>query len=404
MVIRTGLSVPVFNVLRYLFLIVFIETIARSALNNIRVFLRKFDLYRGKGSAVAWHQIDRYNLFYYGGQRAYVRMIFWTLLVICFYTLEIMFEFSSDAVGRLTGHPVRMLVYNASWSSCQPVGLLQSGGGRRMAAVAQSCVDMTEKGYILYKPVWIKREEGSPLTTLCPKTPENVLRRGERIYKDSQFRKGTTSWNAVTDLISALKADAWTTSQNRSTDLVVISVSSSDIFASDQLPSQGRRYQGGVLFVRIPSRPGALCGGGIEGARGEGMMSVTILACIDNSTSGLHYLQVFGTATVFLDVERMQKELWIVDVPVFFGIALRNFTEDIFDQEDDRGFFRSIAYAGLLSVAVERDSDSLNKYAVFEKKIVTCSESLQIEMNDSGGKWTMPSQKKRLPLFFSNGD
>lgn len=76
--------------------------------------------------------------------------------------------------------------------------------------MAKSCVDLTENEYTLHKPLWVKEEIGVGETALCVRTPENVLRKGERIYKDRRFTKGTLAWEAVGDLIAALKASSWT--------------------------------------------------------------------------------------------------------------------------------------------------------------------------------------------------
>lgn len=84
----------------------------------------------------------------------------------------------------------------------------------------------------------------------------------------------------------------------------------------------------GVLIVPIPSRV-AFCGGQVAGDVGGGMMFVNIFACVDNTMSGFHFLQVYGTAPIYLDAALMEKVPWTVDVATFFGIAIRNFTKGI---------------------------------------------------------------------------
>lgn len=367
MAILTGLSVPVFNVLKYFFIVIFIESIARGALNNIRIFLRKFDLYNGRGCLLSKSRIDRYNLLQVRGRRSFVRIFLWTLLVICYYAVEIMFEFSSDAVVQRKAHSERKLVYNPSYSACRPFDVLRSFVARRMSEMALKCVDVTDKEYILYKPLWVKEESGSAQTALCAKIPENVLQKGERIYKDRRFLEGAPSWNAVAELRSAVKEHAWTTNRNTDTALVVISVSSSHLIRSEILVPGNSKYQASIFSVRISSRPSAFCGGFISGAVGEGVTGLWLTACVDNTTAGLHYLQARGTTTVPLDVERVQNEHWTVDVVAYFSIAVRNFTKGVFNSEGDQGLVQLIAYTGFLSVATERDSASLNKYAAVYK-------------------------------------
>lgn len=278
-----------------------------------------------------------------------------------------MFEFSSDAVIQRTVHSESKLVYDASYSACRPFDVLRSFVARRMTEMAVTCVDVTEREYILYKLLWIREEFGSTQTALCVKIPENVLQKGERIYTDRRFREGTPSWEAVADLRLAVRKHAWTSDRNSDTALVVISVSSAHLLVSDFLVPGSTKYRSSFLAVRIPSRPRAFCGGFIAGAAGEGVTRLVLTACVDNTTSGLHYLQAYGTGTVPLDVERAEREAWTVDVVTHFGIAIRNFTKGVFDSTSDDGFLQVLAYTGFLSVAAERDSISLNKYAAVYK-------------------------------------
>lgn len=373
MSITTGLSVPVFNVLKYFFLIVFIETIARGALNNIYIFFRKLDLYKGRSSPLSRSTIDRYNLLQVSKNRSYSRIGFWAILIICFYVVEIMFEFSSDAERQMTVRADRKLVYNATYSSCEPFDVLRSFVAVRIIEMASSCVDVTENKYTLYKPLWIRDEysglTNAPETALCVKVPENKLQSGKRIYEDRRFREGTRSWEAVADLVSAIRASSRRTYDDRDREMVVISVSSSDMAFKtvQQLPANQAQQVVSMLVVKIPSRPDALCGGFIVGGVGDEMMKIALSGCIDNSTTGLHYLQTEGTATLLLDPDRAHAEPWTVEVATYFGIAIRNFTQGVFDSSGDGGFPRVISYAGLLSIAPEKDSDSLNKYAAVYK-------------------------------------
>lgn len=366
MAIATGLSVPVFNVLKYFFMIVFIETIARSALKNVHLFVRKFDLYKGKGSPLFVSRIDRYNLLHFKGKRSCVRAAFWALLVFCFYVVEIMFEFSSDAVRQENVVPRQRLVYNASYSACEPVDVMEGFVSTSMADMARSCVHLTENGYTLYRPVWVKEESRATQTALCAKTPQNVLQKGQRIYKDRRFTEGTPAWEAVADLIAALRADAWLSNRNSDKALVVISISSSDILVAKSLNPVQQSHRVGHLLVRITSRP-AFCIGYISGVVGDGVMKVRMHACIENSTTGFHYLQVYGTAAVFMDAEVMQSESWRIEVVTYFGVAIRNFTSGVFTFDDYYSFKKLFAYVGMLGAASGKDSDSLNKYAVVFK-------------------------------------
>lgn len=367
MAITTGLSVPVFNVLKYLFIIVFIETIARGALNNIHVFLRRFDLYKGRGTALSRSRIDRYNLLQVRAKQSFLRIIFWMLLVTCFYAVEIMFEFSSTAVPQVTGRPARKLVYNASYSACVPADVMEGFVASTMAEMAMSCVDLTDTEYTLYRPLWIKDESQAGETALCVKVPQNVLRKGNRIYKDRRFTKGSPSWDAVADLIASVKASAWITNFNNDKALVVITVSSADILFLNTLSPLKHTYRIGHMAVSVPSRPNAFCGGYVAGAVGEGVMKVRMYACVENSTSGFHYLQVHGTAAIFLDADLIQKEYWTVDVVTYFGVAIRNFAEGVIDPNDEQRPQKLLAFSGMLGAAIGKDSDSLNRYAVIIK-------------------------------------
>lgn len=373
MAISTGLSVPIFNVLKYFFIILFIETIARGALNNIHIFFRKFDLYRGRSTSLAKSRIDRYNLLQVRGKGTVVRIFSWALLVTCFYAVEIMFEFSSDATSQLTAHSERFLVYNASYSSCDPSDLFQSFLAVRLTEMAISCVDVTEIEYVLYRPVWFRDvssgENNAAEAALCVKIPQNVLQRGERIYKDRRFGEGSPSWDAVSDLIEALKVNAWSADGDKDRALVVLPVLSADIYytVTYTLPENNLYQRASLLVVQVPSRPGAMCGGFVVGTVGDDLSRVAMTACIANSTSGYHYLEIHGTATVPLDPDRVEKEIWNVDVSIYFGIAIRNFTDRVFDPNDKGAFAKVIAYGGMLSIAAEKDDKSLNKYAALYK-------------------------------------
>lgn len=367
MTITTGLSVSVFNVLKYFFLIIFIETIARRAMNDIHVFLRKFNLYKGLGCRLSNSRIDRYSLLQIGGNGSFMRNVLWLLLVICLYTVEISFEFSSGAVRQLKVSSEQKLVYEASFNACAAHDLFHSSVAFRMSEMATLCVDLTENEYTLYRPVWVQEESREAEIALCVKVPQNVLGKGERAYTDRRFSEGTSSFHAVADLISALKANAWNSNDCKDRDLVVISVSNSDIFSSKNFDPRNHLLRAGLLLVRIPSRPGAYCGGVVMGAVGEGVMGLTISACVDKSITGLHYLQMRGTAPVFVDADLMETESWTVIVATYFGIAIRNFTKGVFNLESNPGPNKILGYTGLISSGFSKDAESLSKYAAVYK-------------------------------------
>lgn len=369
MAIITGLSVSVFNILKYFFIVIFTETIARGALKTFHVFLRRFDLYKGRGTPLSRSRIDRYNLFQVRGKRSFVRILFWTLLVTCLYAVEILFEFSSGAVEQVTVRPERRYVYNATYGACGSMDVLRSFVARRMAEMASSCVDLTETNYTLYKPLWVRGQSRATQAALCVKVPQNVLQRGERLYKDRRFTEGTPAWDAVSGLIAAVKSNAWNTGDTKNRTLAVISVSSSNILYTESVTPGNPSYQVALLVVHIPSRPGArsACGGIIIGAVGEGVMRVRLTACVESSASGLHFLQIYGTAPVFLDAALIQEGQWNASVVVYFGIAIRNFTKGIFEPSENINISRVLAYAGLLSAANAKDPSSLNKYAALYK-------------------------------------
>lgn len=373
--IETGLPVPIFNVLKYFFFIVFIETVARNALNNVYLFLRKFDLYKGNGTALCSSRIDRYNLLQMTRSRSILRVVFWTLLVTCFYAVEILFEFSLDASSQRSMRSERMLVYNASYSACGSFNWLPTAVAYDMSTMAKSCVDLTEKEYILYRPTWI-REESSQQSqrSFCAKVPRNELRRGKLIYEDRCFTEGSPSWDAVADILAALRTNASSSNDYQKTSLITISVSSQHIFLSENLQFSANRstaensYRTALLNVVFPSKTSfVLCGGLIYGAVGEGIFKIIMYSCLENSSSGLHYMQVSGTASVFLDVEFMETEQWTVDVATYFGIAIRNFTRGVLSSNHNKDFVQTVIYASMLSAVYGKDSDSLNQYAAIFK-------------------------------------
>lgn len=289
--------------------------------------------------------------------------------------MEILFEFSSDANPQMSVQLERMLVYNASYSACGSLNWLPTRVANHMSTMAKSYVELTEEEYILYHPMWIKEESSQQSQrAFCTKVPRNELRRGKRIYKDHRFTEGSPSWDATADIVAALRTNASSANDFQDTSLTIISVSSNNIFLSRNLQISANQssveglYRTALLLVPIPSKTSSLlCGGLIYGAVGEGVFRVIMYSCMENSTSGLHYMQVSGTAPVFLDAGLMQNDTWTVDVATYFGIAIRNFTKGVFSSRNDVDFAKMLIYASMVSAAHGKDAESLNQYAAIYK-------------------------------------
>lgn len=362
---NTDLSVPVFNVLKYFFIVIFVETISRRALHNIYVFLRRFDLYRGNASPLSSSRVDRYNLL--AGKRSVTRFGFWFFLVVCFYTVEILFEFSSHAVTRVRTTAERLQVYNASFPTCGAVDVLREFVAPRLTEMALTCVDLTDEEYTVYKPLWIKSENRVAVSARCVKIPDNILSRGGRIYKDRRYSEGSPSWNAVGDLIKAVKASAWNTAGEPDTAFLVLSISNQNILGTLNMAEGGSTIKTGLFSIHI-SQTFRVCAGSIVGKLGEGVMQVALYSCIERKNNRVfNYLQVSGTAPVFLDASVMDTEPWTVQVVARFGIAIQNFTAGVLSSEEELGFTKPIGLGGMLSLAAGKDSDSINKYAAVYK-------------------------------------
>lgn len=184
MAVDTGLSVPVFDVLKYFIIVIFVETIAREALRNIYAFLRRLDLYKGNASLLFSSRVDRYNLLQLSGKRFVARFGFWFVLVTCFYAVEIIFEFSSHAASRVRTSPERLQEYNTSHPTCGVVDMLRDFVAPRLAEMALASVELTDEEYTVYTPLWIKGKHRVAVSAGCVKIPENSLGRGKRMYKE----------------------------------------------------------------------------------------------------------------------------------------------------------------------------------------------------------------------------
>lgn len=340
-------------------------------------------------------RIDRYNLLRPRGKRSPLRSILFALLVTCVYVVEMAFEFSSEGVPEVPTLAQRP-VYNASYSACDAFRWPSTKVAPYMASMAKSCVDLSDNEYTLYRPVWIKTEsQVIGQTVHCAKVPKNVLRKGERIYKDRRFTEGTPSWDAAVDMVAALKANSSRLNDDGDSSLVIMSISTNNvlfsgptagaIFQEDPSTTSNSADRPALVLVRVRSRTSNLfCGGLIHGGVGDKVFKIRMYGCFQESTSGLHYLQVQGTAPVFVDPDRMESEYWTVNVAVYLGIAIRDFARGVINPSGNISLLNLVTYTRVISATGGKDSDSLNRYAAIYKhcdllKVAVPKDNIQLQ-------------------------
>lgn len=375
MLIDTGLSVSFFNVLKYFVISVFLEAIVRTALNNVDVFFRALDLYHGRPVSFHPSRIDRYSLSSISRLRSQRRLFSTFSLALCAYIVEILLEFSSDA--KESAYPIsrRLELYQPTHGACTTLQLAHNNTIDLITDLAFSCVFLTQQAYTFYNVKW-QRLENSPPIPLCVHTRDNILHKGDRIYKSINYRNGSYEESSVLSLKEALIAHSWQSNGNSSKYTVILPVTSADVMSTSLYSVNGRNYTRANLLSQVNST-NIKCVGTVFGRHQDGHMTLRLYGCFGNIPHGRNYIEASGTSLVEADAEFVNSITWSTFVYVDLVEAIHNFTSGVVDAGNMEGVQ---GFTMLLAAGIGKDADSVNKYAVVYKH---CSDYLVPQYKDA---------------------
>lgn len=354
--LETGLSLPLFNVIKYFILFFAFDILVRISLDYLKAFIRAKCLNEGRSVPLSSSPIDRYGLSSHAIKKFTLLSLFIAVPTILTYGLEILLEFSSDSVVKEINVPGELFLVPADQGICELNDISTVDIGERMIDFAHQCITLDEDTgtYKIYKANWEVTD--SNVFPSCVKTNENILINGSSPYDES-------TW--ITDEVlledaDVSKLDSGPKSVNA---VLLIQVNSSHVFFqrtffNDQHITGGYRAQ-------IPDSEIA-CFGNIFGRVGEGLIKLENRICIRGSwpfTDDTDLIFFPGTGIVYEDVANISTRDWSAPVvgTDFNGVkGLRKFAKGVTSEK-----FSSIeTYMVFLGLTNNRDHRSLQRYAI----------------------------------------
>lgn len=374
MSIDTTLSVPIFNVLKYFAMSIFLEAVVRTSLDRVNVFFRALDLHHGRAVALNRSRIDRYNLCSIIRFHHLPRLFFTIFLSCCAYSVEILLEFSSTAEENEFPVSGVLEMYEPTHRACTPLQLEKDNTMTLVYDMASSCVTLTEKGYTFYNVSWQRQNKSDPIP-VCVHTRNNVLHEGGRIYREITSVNNSRENEVFAYLFQTIRASSWQSNGNSSRYAIILRLTDADVKSTSLYAVDGQPFTRAIVVSQAENETFS-CVGTVFGKHGAGIMSSRVYGCFGNFSNGLHYIEMDATSIVEADAEFMDTRPWSTLVATRTTQTKADFTRGVVDSGD---LERIHAYTMLLSAGPGKDIDTMNKYAVVYKH---CSDFLVPQYTD----------------------
>lgn len=374
MAVDSGLSVPVFNVLKYFVISVFLEAIVRTSLDNVKVFFRAFELYHGRPVSLSRSRIDRYSLSSIVRLRSLRGFILILFLACVAYSVELLLEFSSDASANQYAVSGRLYLFQPTHRACTPMQLDDNNTIDLVMDLASSCVVLTDDKYTFYNVSWQRQESSFP-SPLCVHTSNNILHEDSRIYKFTSYANGSLEERSLTSFLNRLQKYSWQPNVTRTGYVTILGFTNADVKSTSSYTLDGRNYTRAVMLSQI-ANTSIQCSGMIFGRHGDGFMSLRVYGCFEGISGGRNYIEAAGTSLVKADAELLNQQPWNTLLSVRIGNKIYNFTSSTVEDDD---LERIQGLTMLLSSGFGKNADLINKYAVVHKH---CSDYLVPQRTD----------------------
>eukprot|EP00178_Gracilaria_changii_P022092 TRINITY_DN6546_c0_g2_i1.p1 TRINITY_DN6546_c0_g2~~TRINITY_DN6546_c0_g2_i1.p1 ORF type:complete len:511 (-),score=49.40 TRINITY_DN6546_c0_g2_i1:19-1485(-) len=360
MVIFTNIDVSKFNVIRYLVLNVVIEVIVRRGLDGLEHFHRRLSLYWGRSVSVSHLRVDRYNLLgtVRTGQMLSASVLFALTLVA--YSVELGLEYAVDS--RAIRYPVKGNVTRVQYDTgvCSLRRLGTNNNLRNTATIAEQCVSFIDGTYRFYRPTWVKGEHRN-FDVICEPVQQNLLYEADGVYNEAFASDGAAEMRA---LINALTASSHKSFGDSRHPLVVINVTSADVFQRNTFFTPEAQFFTS-LFVKRMAGASMQCLGFTLGRRDEDTMLVQMQGCADSFSDKGSMVLTTGTSFVGVgsQVEDNGSLEWSTQIALEMRMRVPYYFRDVADNRSSSQA-NATAYASFLSRSFPRDLINLNKYAI----------------------------------------
>eukprot|EP00178_Gracilaria_changii_P028113 TRINITY_DN959_c0_g1_i1.p1 TRINITY_DN959_c0_g1~~TRINITY_DN959_c0_g1_i1.p1 ORF type:complete len:505 (+),score=60.69 TRINITY_DN959_c0_g1_i1:749-2263(+) len=359
--ISTHLSVPVFNVLKYLVTTVAIDIIVRSALNGLEHFRRRLHLFHGHSVPVTPARFDRYNLLHTLSPRHLTSAVVLFVVTLCAYAVEIGLEFATDSeVVRLAVAANITRLKDGSQDVCSFDTLILPNNADHLSNLAQKCVVEHDGKYRLFRPTWIVERDKS-LGVLCEQTNENLLDESDAVYSSL---RGHTEQDAqeLHHLDQLLRAHSYRSGGDAGFWYIAIQINSSDVFRTIVFTDDERDIRFTLSYFRRRIADTVECFGWAEGRHGDGMVFVAMIACVNGYTSNSSISFTYGTAYLPIDGAQLStNQTWSAIVASENRQLLHHYLRGVFRQGTRAN---AEAYAAFLARSIALGITNLNKYAI----------------------------------------
>ncbi|KAI0563340.1 hypothetical protein FGB62_42g311 [Gracilaria domingensis] len=375
MALNTNLTVPIFNVLKYLLLTLAIDVLVRGGLNSFEHFHRRRLLYYGQSVQFKPVRIDRYNLLHRVRIRYLPSSLILLFITLAAYAVEIGLEFATDSSTirvPIAGEVTRV---NFTRNVCSVDTILFEQNANRLAHLAEKCVVHDQGTYKLYRPIWTKSPEDS-YEPLCEQTPGNLLDEGQEIYKSfgGQDEEGKRE---LAELKKSMESDSYRPNVDENLYLLTFNITLRDVLEKYPHSFDSDHFTTAVFIHRLEDSE-TKCFGSVYGRRGEGMMRVMMMGCTNGFTSNSSLAYAQGTGLIEMDVEDIDKE-WSALVAAESRRELHRFGRGVIEERLQTNF---VAYAVFLAAARAQEKTNVNKYAMAYRNC----EKVSLPSRD-GGEW-----------------
>ncbi|PXF46061.1 hypothetical protein BWQ96_04161 [Gracilariopsis chorda] len=358
MELNTNLAVPIFNVLKYLFITIAIDGIVRNGLDSFEHFQRRWSLYRGYSVTFQATRIDRYNLLQQISKKHFSLSITLVILTLAAYAVEIGLEFATNS--RSTRVPIAGKVTRLNYTEniCGLDTIIYPGNIERLINLADKCIIFENEMYRLYRPIWITNPE-VPFQPLCEPTPGNLLAESMEVY-DSLEGKGEEAALEIEKLRRIMHDHSYKANAEEGRSFFTLSINSTNVIAKSLHQTSSSDVFLYAVFMKPLGDTSVKCYGNVYGRRGSGMMRLMMFACVNglNQNSTLAY--ALGTSLVEKDVGEIDKD-WSTVIAVENRRSVYRFARGVID---DRLQTNAAAYAAFIADARPQDKIRLNKYAI----------------------------------------
>lgn len=277
------------------------------------------------------------------------------------YSIELGLEFSSNAQSN--NFPVSgfLDLYQPTHRTCTA---LELGHNNTIVVIdmAHSCVVVDDESYTFYNVSWLQQNSSAPVPA-CTHTRSNILHKGDRIYKSTDYETGSREEESITSFRQTLSANSWLSSgeQERRTNL--LQLSNADVKDTLSYTEGGSSYTRAVLLSQVGGT-NIHCVSTAFGRHGDGFMSLRVYGCFGDIPDGRNCYQVIGTALAEADAQFIRSKPWNTSSNLFYGLGIYNFTKGVVNKDNKEGV---PALTMLLSGELSTDDEAVNKYAVVYK-------------------------------------